>query len=893
MVIQKDRNHKVTPFPTKLVGVATVLTLAVLAWLSWFVYDAYKFVQDTNSRIVGLEQARGDIVHLDEVLTMSASMAAATGEAEWIDRYRRFEPKLDAAIKQAVDVAQRSDVADAIRETDAANVELVKMENRAFALIHARRLDEARAILSGTSYSDQKQLYAGGMEKLLRSLRAEREAAVESQRTATLGSMLAMGFVAVVIIVAWLLILGRVREWRAAMSKNVSDLVRAEEALRTSHDELEQRVADRTRELEDDISERKRTERELAEKEAHLRIALDSMPGGMMLGDRDLNYVLYNAQYSELYEFPDGLVRAGTSFRDELRYQADRSDFGPGDKDALVEQVVATYQKGEAVSYEREIAGSGRMLQVDLAPTPEGGYVTIVADITARKKAEAELARKEAQLRVAMDNMPGGMFMVDENLAFQVYNEQYKDMYELPDEALQEGVSLAVPVRIRAERGDYGPGDPEELVEQRMQGYIERMTLRDEERLPNGRVIELLRTPVEGGGVVGIATDITERKRAEEDIAAKEAQLRIVLDNMPGGIRCFDKDNRLLFFNTQYSELWDLPDGLLKIGDSLRVENLYLAERGDYGDGDLEELVDSVMYALPFETEPQQYERTTINGRNLDCRTRPTELGGYVSIHTDITERKQAEEALRESEEQVRLLLDSTAEAIYGIDINGECTFCNPACVAMLGYDGAEDLLGRHIHDLIHHTRPDGNPYPAEECLIYQAFREGEGTHVDNEVLWRKDGTSFAAEYWSHPINRDDRVIGAVVTFLDITERKRAEEALREKTEFLALNQIITRAANEAASVEDALQIAVDRVCAHTGWPIGHVYLFDEAAGDLASARIWHQDDPKQFRTFRGVSEATRFASGIGLPGRVLASGEPAWIVDVTKDRNFPRAKLA
>ena len=106
------------------------MTLAILAWLSWFVYDAYKFVQDTNSRIVGLEQARGDIVHLDEVLTMSASMAAATGEAEWIDRYRRFEPKLDAAIKQAVDVAQRSDVADAIRETDAANVELVKMENQ-------------------------------------------------------------------------------------------------------------------------------------------------------------------------------------------------------------------------------------------------------------------------------------------------------------------------------------------------------------------------------------------------------------------------------------------------------------------------------------------------------------------------------------------------------------------------------------------------------------------------------------------------------------------------------------------------------------------------------------------------------------------------------------------
>ena len=158
-----------------------------------------------------------------------------------------------------------------------------------------------------------------------------------------------------------------------------------------------------------DITERKRAEEELAKKEAQLRVALDNMPGGMMLGDRDLNYVFFNSQFSELYEFPDGLIEVGGSIRDELRYQADRGDFGPGDKDELIEQVVATYQKGEAVSYEREIAGSGRTVQIYMAPTPEGGYVEIITDMTKRKRdeeaaTEAKRRSEEASELVAEKN---------------------------------------------------------------------------------------------------------------------------------------------------------------------------------------------------------------------------------------------------------------------------------------------------------------------------------------------------------------------------------------------------------------------------------------------------------------------------------------------------------
>ncbi|MGH6896698.1 MAG: response regulator [Geminicoccaceae bacterium] len=147
---------------------------------------------------------------------------------------------------------------------------------------------------------------------------------------------------------------------------------------------------------------------------------------------------------------------------------------------------------------------------------------------------------------------------------------------------------------------------------------------------------------------------------------------------------------------------------------------------------------------------------------------------------------------------------------------------------------------------------------------------------------------------WIQISERKTQDGGTVGAFTDVTELKRAEEALREKTEFLALNQVITAAANEAASFESAMQIALDQVCAQTGWPIGHAYMLaEERRRELVTSLVWHLDDAERFEAFRRVTEAARFAPGVGLPGRVLKSGRPAWVTDVTKDRNFPRAEVA
>jgi len=164
---------------------------------------------------------------------------------------------------------------------------------------------------------------------------------------------------------------------------------------------------------------------------------------------------------------------------------------------------------------------------------------------------------------------------------------------------------------------------------------------------------------------------------------------------------------------------------------------------------------------------------------------------GISGISRDTTQLVRARQEIAEREERIRLLLDSTAEAIYGIDLSGTCIFCNSACARLLGYESPAALIGKQLHALIHHTKADGAPYPAEQSVIFEAMRHREGVHVADQVIWRADGSSFPAEYWSHPILRNDEVIGAVVTFLDVTERRRQEQdmqdAVRRREQFLAM----------------------------------------------------------------------------------------------------------
>jgi PAS domain S-box-containing protein len=145
----------------------------------------------------------------------------------------------------------------------------------------------------------------------------------------------------------------------------------------------------------------------------------------------------------------------------------------------------------------------------------------------------------------------------------------------------------------------------------------------------------------------------------------------------------------------------------------------------------------------------------------------------------------RSREVIRQSEESKRLLLQAAGDGIFGVDTMGQITFVNPAALRMLGFVEKE-MLCQNVHSLIHHSHEDGSDYPVEDCPIYASYTHAKDSYVAEEVLWRKDGDSFPVEYSSMSITNDGKVMGAVVSFTDITDRKRAEA---EKAELEAQNR--------------------------------------------------------------------------------------------------------
>ena len=448
--------------------------------------------------------------------------------------------------------------------------------------------------------------------------------------------------------------------------------------------------------------------------------------------------------------------------------------------------LVERLARGEGISpFEAVALGKGgRQIDVSIALTPlkddDGrviGAAVILRDISARKRVE----ESQTMLASIIDSSTDSISSITLDGTVVSWNKGSETLYGYTaEERLGQPISILVPLGRQEELAQI-------LTTVRQGNVITRL---ETVRLAKfGRPVEvsLSVSPRRNasGEIVGssaIARDITGRKRIERELHDREELFHSAFDDAPFGIALSGRDSRILRVNPTYCRMLGYSEKELL---SIRWQQITFAD-------DLAHAHESIARLLRDRPSHVEFEKRYVHkqGHLIWVRVRVSIVEEtkkaswhFVNHIEDITERKISEEAIRASEDRVRLLLDSTAESIYGIDLDGNCTFANPACLRMIGHSDLQAILGKDMHREIHHTRSDGSPYGVEECSIYRAFQCGEGSHADDEVLWRADGTSFPAEYWSYPVRKDGKVVGSVVTFLDITERKRAEQALRSSEE--------------------------------------------------------------------------------------------------------------
>lgn len=277
--------------------------------------------------------------------------------------------------------------------------------------------------------------------------------------------------------------------------------------------------------------------------------------------------------------------------------------------------------------------------------------------------------------------------------------------------------------------------------------------------------------------------DITRTKQLERALRDQEEHYGVALESAETGTWELDLDTGQEVWSEHLHDLYGVSPEKVETSYDTWLSYVHPEDR-ERMDRSTHELIESRSPSFRNEFRIHHPERGVrwmlTKGRIFysDANV-PLRMVGTV---VDISDRKRYEAEKERLANHNYALLNSTGEGIYGIDAEGHCTFINRAAAKMLGYE-MDEVLGVDMHETIHHSRADGSPYPKSECPIYGAVERNVGVRIDNDVLWRKDGTALTVDYSSYPIIEEGVVTGSVVTFLDVSERKEAEQALAESEE--------------------------------------------------------------------------------------------------------------
>ncbi|UUX49707.1 PAS-domain containing protein [Nisaea acidiphila] len=441
---------------------------------------------------------------------------------------------------------------------------------------------------------------------------------------------------------------------------DITELRSSQKALERTNETLDDLIWERTAKLQ-------ARETELSSKTTALETILEAVNYGITLFDDDLILVAANRQAYEMMHIPEERRKVGTSFESFIRLLAERGEYGAGDVEEQVRSRIELAHKFEPHRFVRE-QKNGSIYEVTGRPV-EGGFVTTYVDVTEQKRFEAllqannaELSAKTAALEAVLAALDHGIALFGKDLRLVAANSQALDLMKVPHEMNEPGRHFSDFLRFQAGIGEFGPGDIEEIVAERTASAERPEPFFDIRHRTDGTIVEVSRRPIDIG-FLATYRDVTEQKRFEallqannEELAAKTSAMETILQTVDYGISLFDKNLKLVAANPQSFELMGIPESYNYPGCHLSDFLRHQAKNGEFGPGDIEEIVKE-RTAAAWLREAYCAVRERSDGRVIEVVRRMID-DGFVTTYRDVTEQKRVEALLRSTNEELEKRVD-------------------------------------------------------------------------------------------------------------------------------------------------------------------------------------------------------------------------------------------
>lgn len=517
----------------------------------------------------------------------------------------------------------------------------------------------------------------------------------------------------------------------------------------------------------EDITERSKAEAALQAQNERFNLALSNMTQALVMFDKDKRLIVCNERFATMYGLSPEQIKPGMAMDEVIELRIASGNYCGDDPEEYRQERRAWAAARDRATKTMRL-NDGRTIEIKRVVMSDGGWLATHQDVTERCKAEAALKQQNEWFNLALGSMTQGLCMFDGEQRLIVSNKRYARMYNLSPKLMKPGITLREILEHRIANGIYSGSDPEAYIQERLEWVTSGVRASKVQELSDGRAIAITHEPMRDGGWLTTHEDITERRKTQD-------LLRATIANFPGGISVFDADLTLTMANRNFYRVLDLPEETLPVGVSYEDIIRFNAKRGDYGDGDPEEMVRERV-ALAKKFEEHAFERRRPDGTVVEIRGFPLPEGGFVTTYVDVTERKTAE---AQNLRLARIVEDSINE-VYVFDAETlKFRQVNASACKNLGYTELE------LYEL---TPVDLKPKytRAEFEKLISPLRSEALNHLRFQTVHkRKDGSLYSVDIILQQIQSKDRPVFAAIVE-DITERKKAEAALRENEQLFS-----------------------------------------------------------------------------------------------------------